>query len=90
MSYFPNINPKQALETLGLRREETTMSDLILPALAVFGVGLTVGAVSALLLTPKTGRELRGDLSRKANELKETVRHSLPMRQDNGMGELDH
>jgi len=86
MSYFENLNPNQVLHAMGLRREaQTTMlTDTVLPAFAVFSVGMLVGASIALLVTPKTGRELRQDLSRKASELTDTVRSQIPaLRSDN-------
>jgi len=86
MSYFENLNPNQMLHMMGLKREtQTTMlTDTVLPALAVFSTGILVGAAIALLVTPKTGRELRQDLSRKANELTDTVRSQIPaLRSDN-------
>lgn len=89
MSYFDNINannvlhalnPNNMLHAVGLRREVESrmLVDTVLPAFAVFSAGILVGASIALLVTPKTGRELRDDLSRKAGELGETVRGKIP------------
>jgi gas vesicle protein len=39
--------------------------------LSVFGLGLIVGAGAALLLTPRTGREMRGDLADRVKTLRE-------------------
>jgi hypothetical protein len=85
MSYLPNINPKQALETLGLRREDPTVLEVVLPGLGLFVLGACVGAGAALLFAPKSGRELRRDISAKASELKDTVRNALPMIHENGV-----
>lgn len=50
-----------------------TATDYVLPALGVFGVGALMGAGLALMLTPKSGRELRGDISTAAGSLKRRV-----------------
>jgi hypothetical protein len=82
------INPDQLLHSIGLRRmQESHLSDTILPALAIFGAGLLVGAGIALMTTPKSGRELRDDLSRRAGEIGERVRSKMPaMGDDEDMG----
>jgi hypothetical protein len=89
MSYFDNFNPNNVLNAfnpnnmlhaVGLRRESEArvLTDTVLPALAVFSAGILVGAAVALLVTPKTGRELRDDLSRNARQIGETVREKIP------------
>lgn len=79
-AYLDPIRPRNVLHAMGLARSEPTyyLTDNIMPALAIFSAGLVVGASVALLVAPKTGRELRGDISRKASELTETVRQRLP------------
>jgi len=73
------IDPDYLLHTLGLRRmNETHLTDTVLPALAIFGAGVLVGAGIALMTTPKSGRELRDDLSRRAGEIGEKVRARMP------------
>lgn len=81
MNYFEKINPDNMLHAIGLRRnaEAAALSATLLPALALFGAGLVVGAGVALLTAPKSGRELRDDLSRKAAEITDTVRNKMPM-----------
>jgi hypothetical protein len=81
-----NLNPDQVLHSMGLRREteRAVLTDTVLPALAVFSAGILVGASIALLVTPKSGRELRDDLSRRAGELTDTVKEKIPaLRNDN-------
>ncbi|MEQ1501938.1 MAG: YtxH domain-containing protein [Myxococcota bacterium] len=80
MAYLENLSPDHVLNAIGLRRntETSMMTDAVLPALAVFGAGLVVGAGIALLLAPTSGRELRDDLQRKAGELSDTVRAKVP------------
>ncbi len=57
------------LEKLGLQTRTST-GEWLLGALGFFGLGLLVGAATALLLAPKSGRELRNDLSAKARSLR--------------------
>jgi len=83
------IDPDSLLHSLGLRRmNETHLSDTVLPALVIFGAGLLVGAGIALMAAPKSGRELRDDLSRRAGEIGERVRAKMPARggEDEGGG----
>jgi hypothetical protein len=54
---------ERALAAIGLQPRRSA-SDYILPALGLFGVGMLVGAGLGLLLAPKQGRELRGDINR--------------------------
>lgn len=52
------------LGLVGLQTKRTWSSEL-LGTLGSFGIGLLVGAGVALLLAPKPGRELRGDIRSK-------------------------
>jgi hypothetical protein len=52
------------LGLLGLQTKQSFTHDL-LGTLGTFGIGLLVGAGVALLLAPKPGRELRGDIRAK-------------------------
>ena len=97
MSYFENLTPTHALETLGLRRDEVRVTDVLMPMLVAFGLGLGVGAGAALLFAPQTGRALRGELKASAGRLEQSVRKALPNgmhmdddEMDNGEPELDH
>ncbi len=55
---------------IGLQTRSNFTDDILLP-LTVFGAGIMVGAAVALLFAPKPGRELREDLSDRAQELRE-------------------
>lgn len=79
MGYLENVTPNQLLSSIGLTRTNapTTAADMVMP-IALFGMGLLVGAGLALFLTPKTGQELRSDLSRQANKLGNAVRERIP------------
>jgi hypothetical protein len=59
-----NLEKDDVLALLGLRARESDTARL-LGALGTFGIGILVGAVVALLLAPKAGRELRHDIGRK-------------------------
>lgn len=60
------------LAKFGLQPRMTAV-DYVLPALGVFGAGALMGAGLALMLTPKSGRELRGDITSAAGSLKRKV-----------------
>ncbi|MBL8946950.1 MAG: YtxH domain-containing protein [Myxococcales bacterium] len=55
---------ESALAAIGLQPRRSA-SDYILPALGLFSVGVLVGAGLGLMLAPKRGVELRGELGRK-------------------------
>ncbi len=49
----------------------TSATGEVLPALAIFGTGIILGAGLALLFAPKAGREMRQDIAEKVGELGE-------------------
>jgi len=55
------LDGDELLAKLGLERRSSP-SDMLVEALIPFGVGMLVGAGIALLLAPKSGRELRAGL----------------------------
>jgi hypothetical protein len=55
------LDPDDVLELIGLERRRGT-SDWLLPTLGAFSVGVLVGVSVGLMLAPKSGPELRGDL----------------------------
>lgn len=65
------------LDSLGLMRKQPIASDWVTPV-ALFGVGLVTGAATALLLAPKSGREIREDLRTAAANTSATVANQLP------------
>lgn len=56
------------LSALGLERRSSPI-DAAIPTALAFVAGLAAGAGVALLLAPKSGREVRQDISNKASEL---------------------
>lgn len=59
------VNKDDILEALGIE----TGSSWLPTALAGFGVGCIVGAAVAMLLAPKSGRELRSDIMERGRDL---------------------
>jgi hypothetical protein len=70
-----------ALSALGLERQRSSV-DFLMPALGLFGLGLVVGAGLGLMLAPKRGVELRGDVRRGLNQVGQRLR-----RRANGVAE---
>ncbi len=60
------------LGLIGLQSKRS-MTNQLLGGLGLFGLGLLVGAGIALLVAPKPGRELRGDLRSKMQRGKSAV-----------------
>lgn len=53
-----NFSPDDILHALGLEKKRSS-TEKMLPMIGIFGAGLLVGAGIALLLAPKSGREIR-------------------------------
>jgi len=68
------MNREDILNSLGLQ-SIPERGDNVLPAVAIFGAGILVGAGLGLLFAPKPGRELRDDLRRNAGDLGENLKH---------------
>ncbi len=58
---LPDVDADDLLEVVGLESRRSS-SDKLVPALALFGAGVLVGAGLGLMLAQKPGRELRDDL----------------------------
>lgn len=61
LKQLKKLDRDQILDLLGLESKPSTVRWLT-GALGTFGVGLLVGAGLGLMLAPKPGRELRGDI----------------------------
>jgi hypothetical protein len=59
-----DLDKDDLLKFIGLQTRRDA-AEWILPTIAVFGVGVLVGAGVGLLLAPKPGRELREDLRKR-------------------------
>lgn len=72
-----NLPGKEELaQLLGLRGTLTGGGESFLSALGIFGAGLLVGAALGMLLAPKSGSELRRDLSERMGEGLNDLRES--------------
>ncbi|HXU73995.1 MAG TPA: YtxH domain-containing protein [Polyangia bacterium] len=73
-----DFNKRDILNALGLETE----SNFWTVALAGFGVGCLVGAAVAIMVAPKSGRELRNDIMERGRDLmqrgKEELKEKLP------------
>jgi|LNFM01.2.fsa_nt_gb hypothetical protein len=70
-----------ALQAIGLEPRRT-VTDLLLPALGLFSLGVVVGAGLGLMFAPKPGTELRGDVRRGLGTVRSRLR-----RRSNGVGD---
>ena len=67
------MNKEDILEALGIE----TSGNWFLHSLAGFGIGCVVGAAVAMLVAPKSGAELRGDLMERGRDLMHKGREQL-------------
>ncbi|MGV3624458.1 MAG: hypothetical protein ACO1OB_26805 [Archangium sp.] len=78
--HIPDVDKDDLLDLVGLESRRST-GDKIVPALAIFGAGLLVGAGLGLLFAQKPGKKLRGELrdriSKGAEEVKATVESAV-------------
>jgi hypothetical protein len=61
LSNLKDLDKDDVLAMLGLSSKQST-TGLLTEALAVFGVGVLVGAGVALLVAPKPGRQMREEI----------------------------
>lgn len=61
LSGLKDLDRDDLLEYLGLQTKRSA-AETLMPAIAMFGVGVLVGAGIGLILAPKSGPELREDL----------------------------
>jgi gas vesicle protein len=71
-----NLDREEILGMLGLESKPSTMRWMS-GALGTFGVGMLVGAGIALMLAPKPGRELRGDIRDRLRRAPDDVRDAV-------------
>lgn len=61
---------ERLLDRLGYEPKRAN-TDMIVPALSIFGAGLVVGVSLGLLFAPKRGEEVRGDIRHRLDDLRE-------------------
>ncbi len=71
-----NLDRDEILGMLGLESKPSTVRWLS-GALGTFGIGMLVGAGIALMLAPKPGRELRGDIRDRLRRAPDDVRDAV-------------
>lgn len=78
MDKIKSLDKDDFLNMLGLETRRSTV-DYLVPALAIFGVGVLVGTGIGLLVAPRPGRELRDDLAHRLRVTRET---RIPQREE--------
>ncbi len=78
-----------ALAAIGLQPRRTS-TDYILPVIGIFSVGVLVGAGLGLMLAPKRGSELRGDIGRRVKSVGSRLRRRGRDEIDGGESEALH
>lgn len=69
---YPNLSTQALLDHLGLQQKPSISARALTFGALIVG-GVVVGAAAALLLAPKSGRALRGDLREGAQQLSDAV-----------------
>lgn len=87
LSEIRNLSKEDLLAIMGLQTRASTFSAVV-GSVGLVGLGIIIGAGAALMLTPKTGRELREELGAKVNaktkKITESVRSEINAARDNG------
>lgn len=78
-----NLDKDDFLNMLGLETKRNPI-DYMVPALALFGVGVIVGTGVGLLVAPRPGRELRQDIAQRLQQAPEAMSR-LPQRANEAM-----
>ncbi len=78
-----NLDKDDLLNMLGLETRRTA-ADYMVPALALFGLGVVVGTGVGLLVAPRPGRELREDIAQRLQNAPEAMSR-LPQRANEAM-----
>ena len=83
MDNIRNIDRADLLNVFGLETRRNTV-DYLVPALALFGVGVLVGTGVGLLVAPRPGKALREDIANRLQQAPEAMAH-LPQRASDAM-----
>jgi len=83
MDNLRNLDKDDLLNVFGLETRRNTV-DYLVPALALFGVGVLVGTGVGLLVAPRTGKDLRDDLANRIQNAPDAMAR-LPQRASDAM-----
>ena len=72
-----DLEKDDLLRLIGLQTKRST-ADWLLPSMSLFGLGLLVGAGIGVLLAPKPGRELCGDLRQRLQGFSQELEERYP------------
>jgi hypothetical protein len=78
---FAKISIADILHTFGVGRRRVSMTGA--SGVSLFATGAIIGAGVALFLAPKSGRELRSDVTAKAVDLKDQISGMVGMSKGN-------
>jgi len=70
-----NLDRDDILAALGLQTRRN-VAEQVLPLLGLFSAGILVGVGVGMLMSPKAGRELREDLSRRVSDVRDRAMSS--------------
>jgi len=84
ISDIRDLTKDDILAAIGLETRSST-AGRVFGSLSLFTVGALVGAVTALLLAPKTGQDLREDLGQRLRTLRENAEKD----ESDGLGDED-
>ena len=79
---FNSVKIEDVLDALGANRRRQNLG--VLSVFGAFFAGAIIGAGVSLLLSPKTGSELRSDLSERMTHIKEQVGSAVGLSKGEG------
>lgn len=83
MDNIRNMDKDDLLNVFGLETRRNPV-DYLVPALALFGVGVLVGTGVGLLVAPRPGKELRQDIAHRLQQAPDAIAR-LPQRASDAM-----
>lgn len=76
---FKKLDRDDVLDLIGLETRRST-SEQVLPVIGAFAAGILVGAGLGLLLAPKPGNQLRGDLRQRLQSGQDALTNAINSR----------
>jgi hypothetical protein len=71
--FVRDVRSDNVLSYVGLQKKHSAFAAYVLPGIGVFAAGLAAGAGLGLMLAPKSGRELRGQLGHRYSSVKDKL-----------------